>query len=504
MNSSSKKTLLRGATAIIGDLLTYEPRALDILIEGDKINAIEPAGTVGIADEIIDLTGKMLVPGLINGHQHSHEHFQRGRTENLPLELWMHLVRTRQPIALTPRQVYLRTLIGAIECLRTGCTTVVDDMALGAAIDPAKIDAAMQAYDDIGIRALMGFAMMDKPIVDNFPFVLELVPEKLANEMRAGARPDPQAYIALVRRLVKEHHPKANRVGVLVSASAPQRCTEAFLKQIRGLADDLDLPIITHVQETRMQVVTGQMFYGMPMVEYLNKIGFLKPATSLIHAVWLNPREIDALARSGATAQHNPWSNMLLGSGIQPVRPLLDAGVNVSLGSDGSCSTVTVNMLNVLGSAAAVSKLREQDFRKWLTAQEALSAGTVGGAKALGLQEQLGSIRVGAKADLVAYDLNTVTFTPLTDPIRQLVYAERGAGLKFAMVNGDVVIRDAKFTRIDEAKILREIQENYQSLQEQFDVAEDDMAPVLKAMEAIYFRAQASQIAPDTFAARLS
>jgi 5-methylthioadenosine/S-adenosylhomocysteine deaminase len=504
MNSSSKKTLLRGATAITGDSLTYDSRALDILIEGDKIIAIEPAGTVGVVDEIIDLSGKMLVPGLINGHQHSHEHFQRGRTENLPLELWMHLVRTRQPIALTPRQVYLRTLIGAIECLRTGCTTVVDDMALGAAIDPAKIDAAMQAYEDIGIRALLGFAMMDKPIVDNFPFVLELVPEKLANEMRAGARPDPQAHMALVQRLVKEHHPKENRVGVLVSASAPQRCTEAFLKQIRGLADDLDLPIITHVQETRMQVVTGQMFYGMPMVEYLNKIRFLKPATSLIHAVWLNPREIDALARSGATAQHNPWSNMLLGSGIQPVRPLLDAGVNVSLGSDGSCSTVTVNMLNVLGSAAAVSKLREQDFKKWLTAQEALSAGTIGGAKALGLQEQLGSIRIGAKADLVAYDLHTVTFTPLTDPIRQLVYAERGAGLNFAMVNGDVVIRDAKFTRIDEAKILREIQENYQSLQEQFDAAEDDMAPVLKAMEAIYFRTQASQIAADTFAARLS
>jgi 5-methylthioadenosine/S-adenosylhomocysteine deaminase len=504
MNSTFKKALLRGATAIVGNSLTYDPRALDILIEGDKITAIETAGTVSVADEIIDLSGKMLVPGLINGHQHSHEHFQRGRTENLPLELWMHLVRTRQPIALTPRQVYLRTLIGAIECLRTGCTTVVDDMALGAAIDPAKIDAAMQAYDDIGIRALMGFAMMDKPIVDNFPFVLELVPEKLANEMRAGARPDPQDYIALVRRLVKEHHPKENRVGVLVSASAPQRCTEAFLKQIRGLADELNLPIITHVQETRMQVVTGQMFFGMPMVEYLNKIGFLKPATSLIHAVWLNPREIDALARTGATAQHNPWSNMLLGSGIQPVRPLLDAGVNVSLGSDGSCSTVTVNMLNVLGSAAAVSKLREQDFRKWLTAQEALSAGTVGGAKALGLQEQLGSIRIGAKADLVAYDLNTVTFTPLTDPVRQFVYSERGAGLNFAMVNGDVVIRDAKFTRIDEGKILREIQENYQSLQEQFDAAETDMAPVLKVMEAIYFRAQASQIAPDTFAARLS
>ncbi len=504
MKTISKKILLRGAKAIIGSDLNCDDKVFDILIEGQTITAIEPMGSIGYADEIIDLPGKLLVPGLINGHQHSHEHFQRGRTENLPLELWMHLVRTRQPIALTPRQVYLRTMIGAIECLRTGCTTVVDDMALGPAIDPARIDAAMQAYEDIGIRALLGFAMMDKPVIDNFPFVLDLVPEKLANEMRAVTRPDPQDYLALVRRLTQNHHPKQNRVGVLISASAPQRCTEGFLKQIRGMGDELDLPVITHVQETRMQVVTGQLFYGMPMIEYLDKIGFLKAGTSLIHAVWLNPREIAALARTGATAQHNPWSNMLLGSGIQPVRPLLEAGVNVSLGSDGSCSTVTVNMLNVVGSAAAVSKLREQDFTRWLTAKEALYAGTVAGAKALGLEKKIGAIQIGATADLVAYNLNTVTFTPLTDPIRQLVYAERGAGLNFAMVNGDVVIRDAKFARVDEGKLLKEIEENYLLLKDQFASAEADMGPVLKAMEAIYYRSQASQIAPDTFAARLS
>ncbi|HEX3141398.1 MAG TPA: amidohydrolase family protein, partial [Rhizobacter sp.] len=391
-----KTTLLRGASALLGDELAFDGRALDVLVTGDRIMAIEPAGRIAQADEIIELPKRLLAPGLVNGHQHSHEHFQRGRTENLPLELWMHLVRTRIPVKLTARQVYLRTMIGAIESLRTGCTTLVDDLALGPAIAREQIDAALQAYDDAGIRALVGFAMMDTPIVDNFPFVDELVPAALLAELRTVPRPSPDAQVALVRELAASRHPQQQRVGVLVSASAPQRCTEAYLRRLRALADELVLPVITHVQETRLQVVTGQIFHGCTLIEHLQRIGFLKPATSLIHAVWLNPREIAALAESGATAQHNPWSNLLLGSGVQPVRELLDAGVNVSLGSDGSCSTVTTNMLQTVGSAAGLSKLRGDDPARWLSAREAWQAGTLAGGRALGFGDTLGSLRVGA------------------------------------------------------------------------------------------------------------
>ncbi|MCZ2496559.1 amidohydrolase family protein [Xylophilus sp. Kf1] len=499
----AERTLLRNARALLGDALAYDGRPVDVMVEGDRIAAIAPAGSLGGADLEIDLTDRLLVPGLVNGHQHSHEHFQRGRTENLPLELWMHLVRTRIPVVLTPRQVYLRTMIGAIESLRTGCTTLVDDMALGGAIQRENIEAVMQAYEDIGIRALLGFAMMDKPIVDNFPFVESHFPPDLADALRAAPRPAPAQCLDLVRELARDHHPQSRRVGVLVSASAPQRCTEPFLRQVRALADDLALPVITHVQETRLQVVTAQLFYGCPMVEYLDRIGFLKPATSLIHAVWLNPREIDALARSGATAQHNPWSNLLLGSGVQPVRELLEAGVNLSLGSDGSCSTVTVNMLNVLGSAAALSKLRGDDFGRWLSAREALRAGTLSGGRALGFGESLGSLRVGAIADLVAYRTDTVTFAPMNDPVRQLVYGERGAGLDFSMVAGVVAIRAGRLVRIDEAALLREIDHEFRGLAERYTEAEASVAPILEAVEAIYRRCLAIPIAADTHAARL-
>ena len=502
MNATST-ILLRGASALCGDALQFDGRPLDLLIQGSRIAAIETAGTIATADRLIELPQTLLMPGLVNGHQHSHEHFQRGRTENLPLELWMHLVRTRIPVKLTPRQAYLRTLIGAIESLRTGCTTLVDDMALGGAIDEAQIDAAFEAYEDIGIRSLTGFAMMDRPIVDNFPFVAESFPAELAAELRAAPRPPSADQLALVRRLAATRHPQQQRVGVLVSASAPQRCSKEFLMQVRALADDLALPLITHVQETRMQVVTGEIFYGKPIVEHLAEIGFLKPETSLIHAVWLNPREIMALADTGATAQHNPWSNLLLGSGVMPVRELLDAGVNVSLGSDGSCSTVTTNMLNVLGSAAGLSKLRGHEPSRWLSAREALHAGTLAGGRALGYGDALGNLRVGALADLVGVRLDSVSFTPLTDPVRQLVYAERGAGVRFAVVDGEPVMEGGRLTRIDEAAVLAEIEQEYRVLADRYTEAEASVAPILHAVEAIYHRSLQTAIPADTYAARL-
>lgn len=495
-------TILRGASALLGDDLRFERGPLDVAVEGGRITAVAPAGALR-GDRLVDLSRRLLVPGLVNGHQHSHEHFQRGRTENLPLELWMHLVRTRIPVPLTPRQVYLRTLIGAIESLRTGCTTLVDDLALGGAIDDERIAASLQAYADIGIRSLTGFAMMDKPIVDNFPFVAELFPPALAAELRAAPRPTADAQLALVRRLARHHHPQQRRTGVLVSVSAPQRATDGFLRQVRALADELALPVISHVQETRLQVVTGLQFYGKPIVEHLADIGFLKPATSLIHAVWLNPREIAALAEAGATAQHNPWSNLMLGSGVQPVRELLEAGVNVSLGSDGSCSTATTHMLQVLGSAAAVAKLRGDEPGRWLSAREALHAGTLAGGRALGFGDELGSLRAGARADLVAYRLDSISFTPLTDPVRQLVYAERGAGVDFVMVDGEPVLQGGQLTRIDEAAILAEIESEYRGLAARYDEAEASVAPILDAVEAIYRRSLATAIPADTHGARL-
>lgn len=493
--------LLRGATALLGEKFAYDGTPRDILVETGRICNIAPAGALAAA-EIIDLTGRLLVPGLVNGHFHSHEHFHKGRAENLPLELWMQVVRTPVPVILDTRQVYLRTMIGAIEALRSGTTLVLDDLVLGSGIERDKIDAVFAAYEDIGLRALVGFAMIDRPIVDAFPFVEDELPRDLLQRLRELKPPDAREWLALCRDLARDRHPRSARVGLVVSASAPQRCTDAFLLACRHFADEHDLPIVTHVQETRMQIVTGRLFYGKPIIEHLAGIGFLSPRTTLIHAVWMNPREIDALARSGATAQHNPWSNLMLGSGVQPVRPLLDAGVNVSMGSDGTCSTVGANMLTVLGSAAALSKIRGDDYSRWLSAEETLAAATRGGARAFGFDGHLGMIRVGAMADIVGYRLDSIAFTPLNDPVRQLVYAERGTGVDFSMVDGRVVMRDGALTRINERALLAEIAREHRALLPRFERAAESAGPVLEGIRRIYRRSLATSIPPDTYPAR--
>jgi guanine deaminase len=339
--------------------------------------------------------------------------------------------------------------------------------------------------------------------VDNFPFVETAFPPDLLAQLRGLPRPSEEAYFALSKDLVRTRHPHSRRVGYLVSNSAPQRCTGEFLAAWRRFADEHALPVIIHVQETRLQVVSGGLFYGSPMVEYLDRIGYLAPDTSLIHAVWLNPREVAALARSGATAQHNPWSNLTLGSGVQPVRELLEAGVNVSLGSDGTCSTVTANMLTVLGTAAALSKIRGSDYSRWLSAREALSAATRGGARALGFGDRLGALRPGALADMVGYRIDTATFTPLNDPVRQLVYAERGAGVRFSMVAGRVAMRDGRLSGLDETKILAEMAAEHARLVEHFDRATATLGPVMRAMDDVYRRCLAVAVPPDTYPARL-
>jgi guanine deaminase len=187
------------------------------------------------------------------------------------------------------------------------------------------------------------------------------------------------------------------------------------------------------------------------------------------------------------------------------VRPLLEAGVNVSLGSDGSCSTVTANMLNVVGQAAALSKIRGGDYSRWLSAKEALRAGTVSGAKALGFEGELGAIREGMVADLTGFFLEgNISFTPLNDPIQQLVYAERGAGIDFAMVDGAVALQAGRLTNIDERKILGEIAEEFERLSSEYDRAEASVGPMREVMERIYRRALQASIPPDTHPARIA
>lgn len=502
--ASPRSLLIRSALALQSSDAGWRCARADLLVEGGRIAAIAAPDSVAPerAAERIDGERLLVVPGCVNGHVHSWDHYLKGCIENLTTEVSMSAVRPPRAVPITPRQMYLRTVIGAIESLKTGATTIVDDLSLGQLFSREHVDAALQAYEDTGTRAMVGFSMIDRAVVDSYPFVEEEFPPELLASLRALPRPSAEQLLGLVGDLVREgRHPRTARVSVLVSPSAPHRCTDGFLHACRRLADELDLPVMTHCQETRMQIVTGQRFYGRSLVEHLHALGFLKPRTSLIHATWLSDRDIALIARTGASVQYNPWSNAIMGSGVAPVRACLKAGINVSMGTDGCGLLHGVNMLNTLGTGAVLPKIADPDPELWLTAAEVFRAATEGGARAFGLHDRIGQIALGRVADLVCYSLDTTAFTPLNDPVRQIVYGERGAGIDTVLVDGEVVVRGGRLTRVDEVALLREAQAAHAELGAVQTASQSDSAPFRDALMRVYVRSLACPIAADHHAA---
>ena len=497
-----RKTIV-GCRALLGEGALPSRGAVDIVVEGRLIREIRPHGAAEPEGDVVPAQGLLVTAGLINGHHHSHEGFYKGRKDNLPLELWMNYVRPLRPIELTPRDVYLRTMIGAIEAVKSGTTTISDDFNQSPRLRPDHVEQVFQAYTDIGIRANVGITLFDRPFFRAVPFVEEEFPKDLLARLDANKMYSADELLAFVTNLARTKHPKENRVGYIATPSAPQRCTEEFLLKVRRMADDHDLPLMIHVQETRMQVVTGQLWYGSTMIEYLDRIGFMKPKTAFIHGVWLNPREIEILARTGVSIQHNPTSNLKVGSGLAPIRALLDAGVNVSMGTDGCGSIEGTDMQNALYLAALLQKLRG-DHTTWVGAAEAFHAATMGGAKALGRAKELGAVEAGRIADLVGYRLDGISFTPLNNPVNQLVYSAGRNEVDLVMVDGEVIEQGGKLTRIDEDAIIGEIHAAHERIEPMLTASEADVEELVVPYERIYRRCQCMDIAKDTYPARFS
>lgn len=493
-------------TTVIGALLIDRPSGgpTDIFIADDIIVDLQPAGTRPPQGDIIDARRLLISPGFIDGHHHSHENFLKGRFEGRPLELVMNFVRPLSPMPVTARQVYVRTLISAIQALKSGATTLVDDMNVSPSLDRSHVEAALQAYQDIGIRALLGITLFDRPFFRAMPFIEEEFPAELLSRLDA-VKPTPSSEVlSFARELARDNHPAEHRVGFIAAPSAPQRCTDEFLREVRSMADDFDLPVMIHAQETRLQAVTAQLFYGRSMFQHLDGLGFLKPRTTLIHAVWLTPKDIETIARSGASVQHNPTVNMKLGSGLMPMRELLDAGVNVSLGTDGCGLVETADMLRAVANTAYVQKLRGNDHDGWIGAREAFEAATVGGAKALGMEGRIGRLEIGMKADLCGYSRDQIAFVPLNDPMRQLVYGETGSGLKLSMVDGRALILDGKLVSIDEGAVLSEALAIHEQLAPIIDRVEASVDPLLDPYRRIHARCLCHPLDPDTIPARFA
>jgi len=444
----------------------------DVLIDGDSITAVGYAGTA-TADTVIDGEGKLVMPGLINSHMHSPEALYKGRYSNMPLEVWMLYA---YPIlgaqTLTPRMVYLRTALCAIESLKTGSTCVTDDVYESPNQTPEQLDAVFQAYEDVGLRATISGHLVDRPFLDTIPFIRDLVPRDLCAQADALPPADGTAWLAHCRDALAQHHGRAGRLNFMVAPSAPQRCTPEVMQAAMELAQTHDVPFHTHILETRVQAVTGQEFYGETLIAYMHRLGLLQRQTTIAHSIWVTDHDIELMGEAGVSIVHNVISNQKLGAGVAPVKRMLRAGINVALGSDGVSTSDTTRMFAVMHAAGLIHNVQTPDMELWLSAQEVLHAATLGGARSACLDGVTGSLEVGKKADMLVLDLNTIPFTPLNDMANHLVYCENGSSITHAIVNGEVMAEDGKCLRVNEAELLAELRDAMPAFKEAHEKTE--------------------------------
>ena len=459
------RLLIRGGAVWDPDGDVHAPALRDVLVEDGVIAAVVPPGdalTAGWlaaspAPELLEAAGRLVMPGFVNAHYHSYDVLMKGLLEDMPFDVWaLH----SQPAYFGKRsraELRARTLVGAIECLKHGITTV-QDMNTLVPQDEETLDTILGAYAEVGIRVVFSVALRDVAALDIAPFLPAGMPAGVRALVQGSAR-DPQADLAFVEaQIARVAQP---RLHWALSASGPQRSSPALLEGIVDLARRRHLPVTTHVLETPAQLAKARSLYtghGGSMVRYMASLGLLGPGTALAHGVWLDAAEIGLLAEHGASLVHNPMSNLKLKNGVAPIRRLQEAGVNLALGCDncscGDCQSMFQGM-KLFCTLAAVTDPNPTGVH----AVHAIEAATQGGARALGLRGVVGAVRPGLRADLCLIDLSDIAWMPLNSVARQLVYSETGRGVETTIVDGRIVMRDRKLATLDEAAFAAELRE---------------------------------------------
>lgn len=437
------------------------PRRADVLIEDGRITGLGKDLTAPDGTQTVEAAGRVVMPGLVNAHLHSSEMFLRGRYQRMPLESWLcwsYPFLGSEPPDL--EMLRLRSLLVAMESLRSGVTMISDDFFDPPTHDLERLGTVFRAYDDAGIRANVSSGLMNLPYLDTLAHARDVFPAEVQAQLDfplTGAAEYAEYCNEVFRTL---HGSGGGRLRYMLAPSGPQRCSIELMQACMELARQWRVPYHTHVLETRSQAVTAEMLFGGSIVQFMSQHGLLGPEVLMAHAVWVNDNDIEMMGEAGVSVSWNALANLKLGSGLAPVRRLLDAGVNLSLGTDGASSNDTMRLFDVIRVAGLVSTATHNGPGFGLSHQEVLQAATTGGAKAAMLDKTTGSLEVGKRADLVILDLSRGTaFTPLSDIASQLVYCENGSAVESVMVDGNFVIRDGRFTHLDEDAILAEIRD---------------------------------------------
>ena len=418
------KSILIKDVAILGGNL----KKGSLLIENDKITVISNKLDSKDADEVINGYKKVLMPGLVNTHTHIPMTLMRGLADDLPLDTWLNEHIWPMEANLIGDYCYAGALLGCLEMIKSG-TITFNDMYF-------YMDDVARAVEESGLRSVLSHGMID--LFDE---------EKRKNEFKES-----------IRIIKKCHNTADGRIQVAFGPHSPYTCSPELLEEVRKKADKYGVNIHIHVCETQNEVEQVIEAQGKRPFEYLDDLGFLSKDVIAAHAVWLSEEEKNIIKHRNVKLSHNPSSNMKLASGISPVDELIKKGVCVSLGTDGAASNNNLDMVEEMKIATLLQKVHNLDPMA-LSAKKVFEMSTINGARALGLENDIGTIEVGKKADIILLDMNSSHLTPYRHPISHLVYAANGSDVNTVICNGEILMKDKELVTLEEAKVI-EIAEN--------------------------------------------
>ncbi len=426
---STVSLLITGGTVVTVDPARHVFAPGAVAVNGREIVAVDRADIVAAkfsASETIDASGQVVLPGLINTHGHAPMVLYRGLADDLALMDWLqNYIFPAEARTVTPEFVRTGTRLAALEMIQSGTTTHTDMYYFEEEVAKATREA--------GMRGVVGETII------NFPSPDARTPADAltrAESLIQAFRNDP----------------------LIVPAVAPHAMytlDERWLRASRSLADKYSVPVLLHVSETQDEVKTSLEKHRMRPVEYLESIGFWGPRTIAAHGVWLSDEEIGILQRRHVALSHNPESNMKLASGTAPIVKCLKAGVVVGLGTDGAASNNDLDMFEAMRQAAFLHKLQTQDPQA-VPAPVALEMATIGAARALGLDREIGSLEPGKRADIITVSMKGARQTPMYNAVSHLVYVSKGGDVRNTIVNGRVLMRDRRVTTLNEARVLED------------------------------------------------
>jgi 5-methylthioadenosine/S-adenosylhomocysteine deaminase len=418
--------IVRGGTVVTMDGARRVIENGAVAVKAGRIIAVGRAAELDrsyAAREVVNAGGKVIIPGIINGHTHVPMTLFRGLADDLDLQEWLtKYIFPAEAKNVTEEFVRVGTRLGLAEMIRGGTTTYCDMYYFEDAIADESVKA--------GVRGILGETIIDFPVADN--------------KTNAEA-------MAYVERFVKKWQGNPLIIPAIAPHS-PYTVSEEHLKAVRAFSDRTGAPIVTHISETKREVDESLKTKGATPIDYLNRIGFLNNRVIAAHVVWPSEEELGLLKKLGVGIVHNPQSNMKLASGVAPVPEMLKEDLPVGLGTDGAASNNDLNLWEEMDTAAKLHKVFSKD-PKVVSAEEAFEMATIRGARALHLEKEIGSIEQGKHADLVVVDLDDLNQTPYYNIYSDLVYATKAADVRTVIIEGRVVMRDRRLLTLNEEAI---------------------------------------------------